>query len=534
MRADVGLMKSGSFADLLLTDDGLGPPRPAQPIDLAHLRRFRIGTVEVRPASREVVRENQREVLEPRVMQVLVALARARGEILSRDDLIAACWDGRAVSDDAINRVISRLRALARVFESFQVETIVKVGYRLVGQAGETPDLAGLDGMHRGDAKRVDRRTLVVGGVALAATALGAGILWRQPWRHRPPGEALDLYNRAQIAERQGIAGQSRQTISFYEQAVRIDPQFGNAWGSLALAYTHLLEGNEEPDPASLPGRIRAAANHALELDPDNADARAALVMIKPSFRNWTERERQLRLLASRYPRHWLIHGRLAILLYEVGRLGEGIDIHRTVLKIDPMLPIPYAFMVPALASLGRLDEAEEAVNQALERWPAHPALWDTKFQFLLFSGRPEAAAAFLEDPDSQPSGTTAEEILRRTQLARAAEYHGAADAAACLANYTHAAANDVTQTPLSASVFAFLGQLDLVYACLERYYFDRGTFGPSSPIGALTRRSTNVLFAQGMWPARADPRFPDLLRRVGLERYWRETGTTPDYRHAG
>ncbi|WP_297695100.1 hypothetical protein, partial [Phenylobacterium sp.] len=47
-------------------------------------------------------------VLEPRVMQVLVALARERGEIVSRDDLIASCWAGRIVGEDAINRCTFR------------------------------------------------------------------------------------------------------------------------------------------------------------------------------------------------------------------------------------------------------------------------------------------------------------------------------------------------------------------------------------------------------------------------------------------
>jgi len=79
-----------------------------------------------------MVRGEQHEVLEPLVMQVLVALASAAGETLSRDDLIAACWGGRAVTDDALNRVMSRLRALARRFGGFHVETITKVGYRLV------------------------------------------------------------------------------------------------------------------------------------------------------------------------------------------------------------------------------------------------------------------------------------------------------------------------------------------------------------------------------------------------------------------
>ena len=43
-------------------------------------------------------------------MQVLVALAAADGAIVGRDDLTRRCWEGRVVGEDAINRVISRLR----------------------------------------------------------------------------------------------------------------------------------------------------------------------------------------------------------------------------------------------------------------------------------------------------------------------------------------------------------------------------------------------------------------------------------------
>ena len=141
-----GLMNDRFPADDLPTSDGGTTPWPVRPVDLAHIQPFRIGPVEVRPATLEVAGRNRREALEPRVMQVLVALAGARGEILSRDDLIAACWEGRVVTDDAINRVLSRLRALARTFEAFQVETITKVGYRLVGQDGDgfgAPDVKG-------------------------------------------------------------------------------------------------------------------------------------------------------------------------------------------------------------------------------------------------------------------------------------------------------------------------------------------------------------------------------------------------------
>ena len=85
----------------------------ASTIVLAHAAPFRLGAMEVRPGTREVIGPTAREVIEPRVMQVLVALASAKSEVVSRDDLIACCWDGRAVGEDAINRVISKIRRLA-------------------------------------------------------------------------------------------------------------------------------------------------------------------------------------------------------------------------------------------------------------------------------------------------------------------------------------------------------------------------------------------------------------------------------------
>ena len=102
------------------------------PIDLARAARFRLGELEVDPPRRRV---STGETLEPRVMQVLVALARANGDVVSRDELIRTCWDGRIVGEDAITRVVGVLRRLAeeRGGGAFRIETVPKVGYRLVG-----------------------------------------------------------------------------------------------------------------------------------------------------------------------------------------------------------------------------------------------------------------------------------------------------------------------------------------------------------------------------------------------------------------
>src|SRR5688572_29536694 len=96
-------------------DEGL------QPVDLAREPDFTLGNLRVRPSSREVEGGGEREVLEPRVMQVLVLLAQRRGQVVSRDQLIEACWAGRVVGEDAINRCIGKVRRLAEVQGGFTV-----------------------------------------------------------------------------------------------------------------------------------------------------------------------------------------------------------------------------------------------------------------------------------------------------------------------------------------------------------------------------------------------------------------------------
>lgn len=113
--------------------------------DLSSGPSFTLGALQVRPATREAVTAGVSEVLEPRVMQVLTVLAGRRGEVVSRGELIDACWGGRAVGDDALNRCIQAIRRLAERHGGFSVLTVPRVGYRLDesaapgGDAGDAP-----------------------------------------------------------------------------------------------------------------------------------------------------------------------------------------------------------------------------------------------------------------------------------------------------------------------------------------------------------------------------------------------------------
>ena len=116
------------------------------PVVLAHELPFRVGALQVEPALRLVSTDDGREeILQPRTMQVLVSLARSAGKILSRDDLTESCWSGTLVGDDSINRVIAQLRKLADGIgdQRFAIETITKVGYRLVAAASKADGARG-------------------------------------------------------------------------------------------------------------------------------------------------------------------------------------------------------------------------------------------------------------------------------------------------------------------------------------------------------------------------------------------------------
>ena len=144
-------------------------------IDLAQEADFDLGSLRVRPASCEVEWNGITQTLQRRVMQVLVALARARGSVVSQSDLVVRCWRGLSVSDDAIVRCISKLRKLAAGYPDapFAIETIPGVGYRLTSPSFVEHDAFG---RRRGSDRRVRFRALVA-AAALDRGPRGRGIL---------------------------------------------------------------------------------------------------------------------------------------------------------------------------------------------------------------------------------------------------------------------------------------------------------------------------------------------------------------------
>lgn len=157
------------FADPLSMIEAPEPAAASARIHLARERNFRLGVLLIKPSLLEVSAGGRRRMLEPRVMQVLVALARMDGEVVTRDELIEACWAGRIVGEDAINRCIARLRRLAESFErGYSIVTVPRVGYRLAAAEAGEPAMASQPSV-------LVRTLRAAFAVAAAALAIGVG-----------------------------------------------------------------------------------------------------------------------------------------------------------------------------------------------------------------------------------------------------------------------------------------------------------------------------------------------------------------------
>lgn len=156
----------------------------SSPIDLAREPDFDLGAWRVRPSLGRIEAAGRARRLEPRVMQVLLALAQAGGAVVSRDELTARCWGGRVVGDDAINRALVQIRRLAREHAgAFEIETVPRIGWRLTTPSPEASAWGeGLAPAAR--AVRARPARWIVAAIVVGVLAVGAAGL---AWMNRPP-----------------------------------------------------------------------------------------------------------------------------------------------------------------------------------------------------------------------------------------------------------------------------------------------------------------------------------------------------------
>jgi DNA-binding winged helix-turn-helix (wHTH) protein/tetratricopeptide (TPR) repeat protein len=505
--------------------------------DLTKAAEFTLGPLCVDPPARRIDAGARGAMLEPRVMQVLVALGSAEGKVLSRDDLIALCWDGAVVGDNAINRVIFRLRhALEEVSGGVvRLETIPRVGFRLVvaGQpnADQTPVARRpVTKADTGARFRWSRREMGAGLIAAGGTALAVAA-WLRTRQHVPDPRAVALYRHGQAIQKDGVLETMGEAIELYKHAVAIDPRYADAWGALALSYRYPVVGPLVP--LSDPQEVRAAAQRALALDPHNADARLALIYLYPYYRRWQKCEGQFRNFLRDNPDSALGHVRLGWLLLNVGRIEDAVTMAERAIAIDSTRQIAWLDLAYAYYYAGRDDEGDVAIEEARSRWPQAWRLYVNGFYFLVYSKRYNEALAYLRDTSRRPRMLRRETVEGWMHEADAlASGRGLAELKNTASPVAQPVSVQISAPQFAAPCLAMLGMVDEMFAFFEAFFFGGMVNGTRvDPPGPLDPRSSCALFAPAVLSLRNDPRFASLLARTGLEDYWHTTGTQPDFR---
>jgi DNA-binding winged helix-turn-helix (wHTH) protein/tetratricopeptide (TPR) repeat protein len=524
---------------------------------LASQPDIHIGAGSVRPSTCEVVgRSGRREALEPRVMEVLLALIEARGAVLSREALVDACWDGRAVSEDAITRVISKIRRLSEGVAAgdFTIETLPKIGYRLLTATGGPSDA------HEAPAGNVRPAAVTsnarLRGRVFASLALvlllGAAALGVEFWRGRihgsaadaakavPPAlapaefAAADLETRGRAAVFEGTPAQLERGIGYLREATVRAPQDAHAWGSLAMAQVLTLKVSVPDERPAIMLRVQEAASKALALDRHEGLALAAQVSIEPTFGVWARKDQALaRAQTLAPPDTPALLVQRAQFLAAIGRTREATALMEHAAAVAPLLPWIQAARVQLLVDSQRLDEAERVANRALSLWPQDPQVWLARFWLKIASGRASDAVTIAANRTAWPDGASAADMGLAADLARAVGDRSVAGADAVLATYRRRldrGGPDAGGPAIRAALALGRPQAALDFA--EHAFVESAAADSAAPVIGPQRPGepdTAVLFsapARQLW---ADRRFATLMRRSGLVGYWKARGG-PDF----
>ena len=284
--------------------------------------------------------------------------------------------------------------------------------------------------------------------------------------------------------------------IGYYRQALQLDPRYALAWAGLAGAYSNQADYSWAPMAQTFE-LARAAALHAIELEPELAEGHTELAWVQMCHEwDWhgaaASSARALELGAS--DRSAVIAA--SVLADSLGRKEESVALARRAAALDPLSYIAHGNLALRCLNSDLLEEADAALDQAFKLNPRAGLLPSILGPLRLEQGRlEEALAAF------QQAGI---EALRLSGTAIAEHGLGRhADSEATLKQLIDRCASDGALQ--IAEAFAYCGDADRAFEWLERAYQQRDSGLPQMQSWPLLRN------------LHGDPRWWPFLEKMGL-----------------
>jgi TolB-like protein/DNA-binding winged helix-turn-helix (wHTH) protein/Tfp pilus assembly protein PilF len=289
-----------------------------------------------------------------------------------------------------------------------------------------------------------------------------------------------------------------RKAAQYFQRAINEDPNFAPAYIGLARAHQGLMRLS----PRDYEIR-KAAAGKAAALDPTSAEVHVLLAELHCDDWNWSQAEEEYRQAIALNPNSADAHDSLGHFLDATGRLDEGMKEFQRAQQLDPS----YDHLAHHLSNLVGLDQAIQLGKHNLESHPDDGyAHWAQYQNYVLRGMYPQAV----------------EEIGRTVRLFGHPEIAAHVDHAFATSGYPDAARvfaadleklqveGEIYMPGILAEVYSTSGGEDRALYWLEDAYKHKYSLGSD---GGLMWLKGNPMYG----PLRSDPRFKDLVHRVGL-----------------
>ena len=395
---------------------------------------YEFGPFSVDAGRRLLLRNGEPVPLAPKVFETLLVLLENRDRVLSKDELLRQVWGDTIVEEGGLTRNISVLRkSLGEKPEDHHyIVTVPARGYRFVAavrerrESGESPGTSEQPHVPQHDEPRWGLSTpgwFVLGAAAIGVAAL-AYVLWlaaAADTKGSLPSvnaAAYDAVLRARYLSVRTTDVDTKEAIGLLERAVALDPRYAVAYAELAAAYVTRLTFVTPDETGDLEQKAFAAAEKALLLDPNLAEAHLARGDLL-----WTHSQRfaheraakEFRQMVALNPKSDQGHSRLARVYVHVGFFEEALRHAAIALTINPSNAQALNSRAQALLWMGKDDEALAVLSSI--PGPVLPELVEANTAFaLLRLGKREDATRQLElalrkypdDPSGALSGIEA------------------------------------------------------------------------------------------------------------------------------
>jgi adenylate cyclase len=353
--------------------------------------------------------------------------------------------------------------------------------------------------------------------------------------RARPPtltASLSDAYFEARQLMRSGAMLCNQTAAAALEGIVREAPEFARAWAALATAKLEVLR-LARTDRARLVEDARDAAERAIGIDAAMGEAYAVLAALEGEyFGRWREREALLEKALGAEPSNPLLMFRYGQFLVSVGRVAGGYAQQARAFELDPLDPMLAAFHGYNVWARASKAEGRAILDAASVRHPDNVFVWFMRLNTAALDGdfvtagvlRADAARLLpgLATSAAYKSGARVQELL----MAPSPEaFVKLGEDFAAMAEAEPSAALDLA---VALAVLGFTGPaLEIFEEALDNV--DAWRAGALETTRPHIGYETALLFIDQTRPMRMDPGFAKLCVRLGLARYWGETGNWPD-----